>query len=164
MDNCPCGSEKEYDECCGPVIRGDRPAVSPEQVMRARYSAYALKETGFLFTSLHPKHRSDFDEKATRSWAEGAQWHGLKILATSGGGGEDSQGTVEFIASYTDKSGKKEHHELATFSKEGGDWYFLNGEPVTSKPVVRSEPKTGRNDPCPCGSGKKFKKCCGQAA
>lgn len=30
--------------------------------------------------------------------------------------------------------------------------------PVT---VVRAEPKVGRNDPCPCGSGKKFKKCCG---
>ena len=31
-----------------------------------------------------------------------------------------------------------------------------------SKPVVREEPKTGRNDPCPCGSGKKYKKCCGK--
>lgn len=27
--------------------------------------------------------------------------------------------------------------------------------------VQRDEPKTGRNDPCPCGSGKKFKQCCG---
>jgi SEC-C motif len=33
-------------------------------------------------------------------------------------------------------------------------------EPVM--PVRRSEPKIGRNDPCPCGSGKKFKKCCGR--
>jgi uncharacterized protein len=30
--------------------------------------------------------------------------------------------------------------------------------------VHRSEPKVGRNDPCPCGSGKKFKKCHGGAA
>ena len=29
------------------------------------------------------------------------------------------------------------------------------------EPVRRAEPKVGRNDPCPCGSGKKFKKCCG---
>jgi uncharacterized protein len=27
--------------------------------------------------------------------------------------------------------------------------------------VQREAPKVGRNDPCPCGSGKKFKKCCG---
>ena len=32
-----------------------------------------------------------------------------------------------------------------------------------SKPVHREEPKVGRNDPCPCGSGKKYKKCCGAA-
>ena len=31
-----------------------------------------------------------------------------------------------------------------------------------TKPVVRDEPKVGRNDPCPCGSGKKYKKCCGK--
>lgn len=29
------------------------------------------------------------------------------------------------------------------------------------EPVRRAAPKVGRNDPCPCGSGKKFKKCCG---
>ena len=31
-------------------------------------------------------------------------------------------------------------------------------------PYVRSDPKVGRNDPCTCGSGKKFKKCCGSPA
>jgi uncharacterized protein YecA (UPF0149 family) len=30
------------------------------------------------------------------------------------------------------------------------------------KPVVRANPKVGRNDPCSCGSKKKFKKCCGK--
>jgi preprotein translocase subunit SecA len=34
--------------------------------------------------------------------------------------------------------------------------------PPRKKPVTRREPKTGRNDPCPCGSGRKFKKCCGR--
>jgi preprotein translocase subunit SecA len=33
--------------------------------------------------------------------------------------------------------------------------------PKVAVPVVRDAPKVGRNDPCPCGSGKKFKKCCG---
>ena len=31
-----------------------------------------------------------------------------------------------------------------------------------NKPVVREEPRVGRNDPCPCGSSKKFKQCCGK--
>ena len=29
------------------------------------------------------------------------------------------------------------------------------------EPFVRDQPKVGRNDPCPCGSGRKFKRCCG---
>ena len=33
--------------------------------------------------------------------------------------------------------------------------------PKVAVPVVRDQPKVGRNDPCPCGSGKKYKKCCG---
>ncbi|MDP3387155.1 MAG: preprotein translocase subunit SecA [Eubacteriales bacterium] len=37
----------------------------------------------------------------------------------------------------------------------------LNGESAKQKTVVKGE-KIGRNDPCPCGSGKKYKKCCGQ--
>ncbi len=38
---------------------------------------------------------------------------------------------------------------------------FSIGERKGSMPVVRGSPKIGRNDPCPCGSGEKFKKCCG---
>ena len=162
MDHCPCGSQASYDECCRPVLEGERQAATPEQLMRARYSAYAKGEIGYLLTSLHPGHRADFDEKKTRAWAEHSEWHGLKILATSGGGTEDSEGTVEFVASYTEKGTRIEHRELSTFKKESGVWYFVGGETVPPKQVVRTTPKTGRNDPCPCGSGQKFKKCCGR--
>jgi SEC-C motif-containing protein len=162
MDLCPCGSGRAYEECCGPVIKGERPAETAQQVMRARYSAYAKKEIGYLLSSLHPTHRSDFDEKGTRKWAENSEWHKLDIVETSGGGPEDSEGTVEFIASFTERGTKKDHHEVAIFSRHEGKWFFVSGEPVASKPVVRIAPKVGRNDPCPCGSGKKFKKCCGQ--
>jgi SEC-C motif-containing protein len=160
METCPCGSNAAYDECCRQLIKGERSAVAAEQVMRSRYSAYVRKEIDYLFTSLHPDHRSDFDAKGTRTWAEGSEWHNLEILETSGGEAEDSEGRVEFIASYTEKGVKKEHHELAMFKKEEGTWYFVNGKIVPARQVVRSVPKTGRNDPCPCGSEKKFKKCC----
>lgn len=32
----------------------------------------------------------------------------------------------------------------------------------TQQPYIRENPKVGRNDSCPCGSGKKYKKCCGK--
>ena len=40
--------------------------------------------------------------------------------------------------------------------------YSGSGEPQKKKPVQRTSKKVGRNAPCPCGSGKKFKKCCGR--
>jgi SEC-C motif-containing protein len=160
MDICPCGSSLTYDACCRPVIKGERPATTAEELMRSRYSAYVMKEIDFLRTSLHPGHRSDFNEKSTRAWAESSEWHSLEILKTVEGGPEDSEGKVEFIATFSDKGTRKEHHELSSFRKENGMWYLVKGETLPAKQVVRSTPKTGRNDPCPCGSGKKFKKCC----
>lgn len=39
-------------------------------------------------------------------------------------------------------------------------WDFLDDDEKATLPFVRAQPKVGRNDPCPCGSGKKYKKCC----
>jgi SEC-C motif-containing protein len=163
MDFCPCGSNSTYAECCRPLIKNAQSAATAEQLMRSRYSAFVKKEIEYILTSLHPEHRSDYDEQATRAWAEGAEWQGIKIVNTSAGGPEDSEGQVEFVASYIEKGNKQEHHELSTFKKENGIWYFTTGKTMP-KPVVRAAPKTGRNDPCPCGSNRKFKKCCGQQA
>ena len=162
MDKCPCGSDLPYSECCGPLIRGERLAATAEQVMRSRYTAYVLKELPYLCETLHPDYRKDYDEKSTRSWAESATWHGLKVISTEKGGPEDIAGQVEFIASYTQQDKKIDHHEIASFERREGKWYFVKGEGIAPRPVVRSAPKVGRNDPCVCGSGKKFKKCCGQ--
>ena len=161
MDLCPCGSNLDYGSCCRPVIKGEKPAATAEQLMRSRYSAYVKKEMPYILESLHPDHRSDYDENSSKAWAERAQWHGIKILSTVKGGIEDSEGQVEFAVSYTENGFRQEHHELSSFKKEKGAWVFTTGKTMP-KPVSRAEPKTGRNDPCTCGSGKKYKKCCGQ--
>jgi SEC-C motif-containing protein len=161
MDTCPCGSKISYEECCRPLIKGEQSAKTAEQLMRSHYSAYVRKEMEYILTSLHPDHRADYDEKSSRAWAERAEWHGFEILDTAGGGLEDREGQVEFVVSYTENGIKQEHHELSTFQKVGGTWYFATGKNMLPpRPVVRATPKAGRNDPCPCGSGKKFKKCC----
>lgn len=161
MEICPCGSGRDFTECCEPLIKGERIAETAEQLMRSRYSAYAKLETDYLFTTLHPDHRGDYDPKSTRAWAEKSEWHGLEILETGKGGPDDSEGTVEFIAHFTQDRVRREHHEVAEFSKDQGTWYFVNGKMKGPRQVVRQEPKVGRNDPCTCGSGKKYKKCCG---
>ncbi len=161
MNTCPCGTELAYEECCGPIIDGTQSAASAEQLMRSRYTAYAKQDTGYLYSSLHPEHRKDYDEKSTRQWAESSKWHNLEILDTKDGNEGDTEGTVEFVATFTANGVRRDHHERASFKKDEDKWYFVDGNPVTPGTVVRSEPKVGRNDPCTCGSGKKFKKCCG---
>ena len=163
MSDCPCGSGQAYAECCEPILKGEKAAETPEQVMRARYSSYAKADTDYLLNSLHPDKREDHDSDSTRRWAENSEWHDLEILKTEGGGAEDTEGDVEFMATYTYKGEKETHHELAHFQKEeDGNWYYVESEPVKPETYVRETPKVGRNDPCPCGSGKKYKKCCGQ--
>ena len=156
---CPCGSGSTYAECCEPLITRKRAALTAEELMRSRYTAYTRVETGYLYETTHPDHRGDYDEKGTREWAESATWEGLEIRATVAGGSDDELGRVEFIARYRDAGGKRAHHELAEFRKHDGTWYFVDGVGVKPQPAVSV--KVGRNDPCPCGSGQKYKKCCG---
>ncbi|MFT5234537.1 MAG: SEC-C motif-containing protein [Candidatus Krumholzibacteriia bacterium] len=160
--SCPCGTEKSYAECCEPVVKGDRAATTAEELMRARYTAYTKVELDFLHESLHPDHREGVDPEGSREWAENAEWHSLEVLKTSAGGPEDEQGKVEFVATYTLDGDMQRYHEQAEFDKIKGNWYFREGVPGVRQPIVREEPKIGRNDPCSCGSGKKYKKCCGR--
>jgi SEC-C motif-containing protein len=159
--NCPCGSGAEYAACCEPIIKGEKKAETAEQLMRARYSAYTQVEMDFLFESLHPDKRDENDREGARDWAENSQWHGLEILETRDGAGGDDSGVVEFAATYTYEDETQRYHEIADFQRFEGDWYFVEGRPGVRQPVVRAEPKIGRNDPCTCGSGKKYKRCCG---
>lgn len=167
---CACGSQKEYAKCCEPYIEGKEPAPSPEALMRSRYTAYVKVATKYLRDTLAPESRGDYSEADVLEWAKQSEWLGLEILKAEGN-------KVEFIAKYKAHNKVLEHHEVSTFRKEGNHWYFVDGESHVheegkghehhaepQKPVVRESPKVGRNDPCSCGSGKKFKKCCGAAA
>jgi len=158
---CPCQSGKVFNQCCEPIITGLKKAETPEQLMRARYTAYTQVAMDFIEETHDPKTRHDLDMASNRRWAESTKWKGLEILETTRGGIDDEAGTVEFKATFETDEGVQVHHELSEFRKQGGAWYFSDGKTPGVRTVVRSEAKVGRNDPCPCGSGKKFKKCCG---
>ena len=159
---CPCKSGKTYGECCAGVIDGTVKAPTAEALMRARYSSYVTGDVSFLKTSTVKAGQDEFDERAAKAWSRAATWHGLEIISTEKGTENDDTGVVEFRATYTANREFCNHHEVATFERENGEWKFVDGNLVGEKPTVREEPKIGRNDPCPCGSGKKYKKCCGK--
>jgi SEC-C motif domain protein len=162
MKNCPCGSGRDYSDCCGQYISGKATPPTAEALMRSRYTAYVEHEIDYIINTCVHKGKDDIDYKSTRDWSEQSNWLGLKIISVEKGSVTDAEGTVEFEASYERDGLKDVHHERAKFKKdsaEGSQWLYDEGH-VTPLTVVRSGPKTGRNDPCPCGSGKKYKHCC----
>ena len=158
---CPCQSGKPFSECCEPIITGNKQAQTAEQLMRARYTAYSRQQMDFIESTHDPKTRQEIDMESNRQWAESTNWVGLEIIQTDRGGIADEQGTVEFKARFETEKGLKEHHELSQFRTIDGRWYFSDGKTPGKQPFLRSEAKIGRNDPCSCGSGKKYKRCCG---
>ncbi|KAA5604985.1 YchJ family protein [Roseospira marina] len=160
MDSCPCGSGLTLDACCAPVIAGTTPAPTAEALMRSRYTAYGQGNIDYLMATLATDSRADFDPIEAKGVAAESVWTGLEIRAVSAGGEGDDEGTVEYVARLKYKGRARMHHERATFRREDGQWRCTGGE-VNPKGPPRRVVSVGRNEPCPCGSGKKYKKCCG---
>lgn len=150
MDKCLCGSEKLYDECCGPLLEGERSAATPEELMRSRYAAYARVDLDYIAQTMRGEALKLFNRQAARDWLGKVEWLGLTVLNVHNIQPNADVGFVEFCAKYK-ISGKQQFLcELSKFEKFDGCWFYTDGKQI----------KIGRNDPCPCGSGKKYKKCC----
>lgn len=161
---CVCGLGDSTETHCLPVIKGQKLAETAEELMRARYAAYALGDVDFILASHTPEAGKDVDRKSTEAWSRSSTWLGLEVLSTEAGGKDDERGTVEFVARYKVKNVAVDHRERAHFEKRNGKWLFADAEQIAGPPVKHEGPRVGRNDPCPCGSGKKYKKCHGKAA
>lgn len=160
ISSCPCGSGEEFSGCCGPIIEGT-PATTAEALMRARYSAFVIRRIDtFLLDTLAEEKRSEFNLREVELSARDAKGLGIDIVALIGGSPEDAEGSVEYIARFKIRDQTQIHHELATFRREDGRWVYVDGQ-VKPRGEPRQVIKVGRNDPCSCGSGLKFKKCCG---
>lgn len=157
MNKCPCGSGKTYAECCEQYISGKKLAPGPEELMRARYTAHVKEDIDFVVDTHNPASIDRLDRDSTEKWAKESEWLGLEIIRSETNGDE---GIVEFIAKFKQDDTDFDHHEISNFVKADGEWFFDDGY-TPSTTVVRDSPKVGRNEPCPCGSGKKYKKCCG---
>jgi len=150
---CPCGSGLPITECCGPYLDGTRQAPTPEVLMRSRYSAFVLHNWPYLLDTWHPDRRQEY---TLESLAAGPHPTWLQLEIAAAPSPENDNGEVEFKAWYREGDSLHCLHERSCFVKLDGRWYYREGELFPHPPR-----RIGRNDPCPCGSGKKFKKCCG---
>ena len=161
MSGCHCVSGRPYEACCAPYISGEAIPPTAEALMRSRYSAYVENAIDYLGETLHPDHRHDWDRDATRRWSEGAQWLALEIVDAPPVQPDEDEAWVEFIATFDEGGKVQKHHERSRFARHRGRWYYVDGQLPKPQTLRHEAPRVGRNDPCPCGSGKKYKKCCG---
>lgn len=145
QQRCPCGSGEAYLACCQPFHQGS-PAPTPEALMRSRYCAFVFKLSDYLQETWHQSTRPQ-----SMNLEPSPEWTSLRILDHSTRG---DTGTVHFRAVYRLGDGWGYLEETSNFAREGGRWFYVSGD-TTEGPL-----KPGRNEPCPCGSGKKYKACC----
>jgi SEC-C motif-containing protein len=158
---CPCGSEKNLTQCCLPIIQGSRQATTAEELLRARYVAFTQGAIDFILASHHSRTRGEVKRDEIEDWSKNSEWLGLKIVQSQAGQATDQTGEIVFSASYRSNGKTEEHWEKSFFEKEKDGWKFLDAHGIQVGTYRRAEPKIGRNDPCSCGSNKKYKKCCG---
>lgn len=148
---CVCCSGKIYQDCCQPFHDLQQKPVTCEQLMRSRFSAFCLQLGEYLFSTYHLDYLGDLT--VAQLSEKSLDWKRLDIINTTMAA---DTGTVEFKAWYEDQGQLSCHHELSNFVKDHQQWLYCDG---TFYPSEKSG-KIRRNDTCPCGSGKKYKKCC----
>ena len=166
MTPCPCqvsptpnslSQPITYSDCCQSYHKGLKKAETAERLMRTRYSAFVKVLPEYIVTTTLPAQQSLLDVAAIEDWAKQTPWAGLEIIQHTPKLGK-RHAQVEFKAFYTIADTQQAaHHERSTFVKVKDEahketWYFL--DPTVAMSVTQKQP-------CICGSGVKFKRCCG---
>ncbi|OGT46890.1 MAG: hypothetical protein A3E83_09030 [Gammaproteobacteria bacterium RIFCSPHIGHO2_12_FULL_41_20] len=122
---CPCGLTNSYSNCCGTFINNLRQALTPEELMRSRYTAYTMANIPYIKRTMRPPAANNFDATAARKWAKQVTWLKLEVIGTYQ---EGLTGFVKFKAHYLQKNKKCVLHEISEFHYNHGQWFYVDGK------------------------------------
>lgn len=128
--------------------------------MRSRYTAYATGRLDYIEKTCAGPARLAFNRIEAEMSSRGTEWLGLEITGREAGLEDDDTGMVRFTFKVRQQGHIASQSETSMFRKIEGLWFYWDREDSGKARTTA----IGRNDPCPCGSGKKYKKCCGTAA
>ena len=151
---CYCGSQLSLADCCQPLLNGEKTASSAEALMRSRFSAYASGNFPYILATYGPEQRIAHSLEELAKDSQHTRWLKLDVHQSSQNG---CNGQVEFSAYYQFDGQFYRMHESSQFVYQDGQWYYTTGKVHKDSGAYQLQ----RNDHCLCGSGKKFKKCCG---
>ncbi len=120
---CPCGSNKNFSDCCARYVEGNEPAPTAEALMRSRYTAYTQLAEDYLLATWHPSTRP-----ASLGLAEDAptKWLGLEVKRHERQDADHA--IVEFGARYKVNGRAHRLHEVSRFVREEGRWFYVDGD------------------------------------
>ena len=122
MNNCFCGNQKTFDNCCEIYINGIEKAPTAEALMRSRFTAFATQAIDYLIATTHSSTRKFHKKSDILEWSESNQWNKLEVI-------EATENTVTFKAFFLDSQLKAQiHYEKSTFKNENGSWFYVDGE------------------------------------
>ena len=119
---CYCQSGHSFESCCQLALTKNQYAETAEMLMRSRYTAFCLRDQTYLLDTRHPSTRPQSIEFPPQQL-----WLGLKVVTTQGGGLEDAEGQVEFVARYKIQGKAYRLHECSDFLRQDQRWYYTQG-------------------------------------
>lgn len=111
---CPCGTGRSLADCCEPLLTTERLAVTAEELMRSRYTAYVFGNLEHLWRTWDGRTRPDHVPPGD------VQWTRLEIREVVDGGPDDTTGIVDFLARHLEGV----HVERSEFTRRGGRWFY----------------------------------------
>ena len=156
MTLCPCNSGNLYNQCCGLFLDSESRPDTPQKLMRSRYCAYVAKDIDYIYQTYARSSRAQQSKQDIQAWAQSVCFINLEILSSPQPANDDNYGYVEFVATYIDGDMLCKLQEKSRFIRTEQTWLYLDGQ-ITP----HAHKNIGRNESCPCGSGKKFKRCHG---
>lgn len=124
--------------------------------MRSRYTAHATQNYAYLHRTYQPTSALPYVEESNPA---PIKWTKLVVHSHEAEVKPDLS-YVEFSAFFEENGEEQVMQEKSEFRRVAGNWLFVRSLRNGPAPVKSVAPKVGRNDPCPCGSGKKYKHCC----
>jgi SEC-C motif-containing protein len=153
---CPCGTGQLFEVCCEPILNRTQSAATAERLMRARFTAHVAHDFKFL----HDSYRATAGKPYVAEAGEPSVTWTKLVVHSHETGEQPDKAFVDFSAYGTEEGTEKVLHEKGEFLRINGAWLYNREARLGPAPYKSATPKVGRNDPCPCGSGKKYKQCC----
>ena len=121
---CPCKSKKYYTQCCQPLIKGDKRATGPLDLMRSRFTAYSIGNIPYIQDTCCNQALENFDFISAQNWAQSVTFTNLTIHSHQE---KRLSGEVHFTIHYIENSTLQFYSETSHFIKQNNQWLYASG-------------------------------------